>query len=193
MIDIKAATKAQAHDLAHLINLAGEGLPEFLWRGMVQNNESAMDVGARRAAREEGGFSYTNARVCVENDELMGMVISYCQPNPYEIDDLSNYAEPVKPLVLLEAKAPGSWYINAIATYERYRGKGVARRLLQEAKAQALSEGFEVMSLIVASENRLAKRLYEYLGYATIATEPVTLFPGCLHGGNWELMVKAIG
>jgi ribosomal protein S18 acetylase RimI-like enzyme len=64
---------------------------------------------------------------------------------------------------LLEAQAPGSWYINAIATFERYRGIGVARMLLREAEDQAVLDNCKQMSLIVASENIRAKDLYDAL------------------------------
>ena len=44
--------------LADLVDFAGEGLPSYLWAKMAQPSETAMDVGRRRAAREEGAFSY---------------------------------------------------------------------------------------------------------------------------------------
>ncbi len=189
---IEDATKEQAKDLAFLINLAGEGIPEYLWKGMAQKDELPMDVGAMRAAREEGGFSYKNARVCTKDDELLGMIISYRQPQPYDIDELSEYPDIVQPLVLLEAKAPGSWYINAIATFQKFSGKGVAQKLMQEAEERALLESCKQVSLIVASENTRAKRLYEHLGYKVVSSLPVVLYPGCLHGGQWNLMVKEL-
>jgi len=192
MLLVEAAQKEQAQQLAFLINLAGEGIPEYLWMGMAQQNESPLEVGAMRAAREEGGFSYKNARVCINNDELAGMIISYRQPNPYDIGDISEYPEIVRPLVLLEAQAPGSWYINAIATFEQHRGMGVASTLLQEAEDSAGLENCAQMSLIVASENTQASGLYEHLGYKKTASLPVVSYPGCMHGGEWDLMVKEL-
>ena len=98
----------------------------------------------------------------------------------------------MQPLVELEAGAPGSWYINAIATFENHRGKGVARKLIEEAQRQAQSQGCDRISLIVASENTGAKRLYEKLGYRDVSSRPVVPFPGFAHGGDWVLMVKQI-
>ncbi|MEJ2756229.1 MAG: N-acetyltransferase, partial [Gammaproteobacteria bacterium] len=132
------------------------------------------------------------ARVIVEAGSLQGMIVSYQQPDPYPVDDIDEYPEIVKPLVLLEAKAPGSWYINAIATFEEFRGKGVAQKLLNEAEEQATSLGLQKMSLIVASENDRAKSLYEHIGYEVVASLPVVAYPGCLHGGEWLLMVKRL-
>lgn len=186
---IEDARKEQSPELAVLINLAGEGIPQYLWIGMANEGEDPMDIGAQRAAREEGGFSYRNARVCMVEDVLQGMMISYRLPSPYDTGDIDEYPEVVRPLVLLEAEAPGSWYINAVATFEAYRGRGVARVLMSEAQSMAREAGCKQMSLIVASENTGARRLYEHLGYRTVSTRPVVTYPGCLHGGDWELMV----
>ena len=136
-MEITKASRENAGDLAYLINLAGEGIPAYLWQGMVEGDESALEVGARRAARDEGGFSYTNARICVADGALLGMILSYRQPDPYQTGDLSQYPDLVRPLVELEARAPGSWYVNAIATFEQHRGKGAGRKLMADAEVKA--------------------------------------------------------
>jgi len=189
-LEIKEAIREDARDLACLINLAGEGIPEYLWRDMAETGESSMDVGEKRAARESGSFSYTNARICAENNILLGMMLSYRQDDPYDAGDLSACPDLVRPLIELEAQAPGSWYINAIATYEQYRGRGVARQLMMDAEIQARLAGCKLISLVVASENITAKRLYENTGFNVVASLPVVLYPGCLYGGSWMLMTK---
>ena len=191
-MNIQNASVENAADLAYLINLAGEGIPRYLWSSMAEEGQDPMDVGEARASREEGGFSYKNARVCVAQPGVQGMVISYRQPDVYSTEDIEDYPEVVRPLVLLEAQAPGSWYINAIATFERYQGRGIAQMLLNEAEEKAVSEGVFEMSLIVASENTRAKGLYDYLGYEAISSLPVIMYPGCLHGGDWVLMTKKL-
>ena len=190
--DIQPALKEHAGDLAQLINLAGEGLPKYLWQSLSSSGQDPMETGKERALREEGGFSYRNARVCMTGTRVQGMIIAYQQPTQYAIDDIETYPDVVKPLILLESKAPGSWYINAIATFEQYQGKGIAQKLLSEAEAMALSGGVSEMSLIVASENARAKALYDYLGYKVIDALPVVEYPGCLHGGDWILMIKKL-
>ncbi|MFW1678648.1 GNAT family N-acetyltransferase [Pontibacter sp. JAM-7] len=189
---IQRAAKQDATDLAQLLNLAGERMPAYLWRAMAAPGQNPMEVGAMRAAREEGGFSYRNARVCVSQASVQGMIVSYPQPDAFTTEGLDNYPDIVRPLVRLEAEAPGSWYINAVATFEQYRGLGIAQMLMREAETKAGSVGVSEMSLIVASENRRAKDLYEHLGYVEIAALPVVLYPGCMHGGDWLLMTKQL-
>ena len=192
-MEIRNASREHATDLAYLINLAGEGIPEYLWRSMIDGNETALEVGARRAAREEGGFSYTKARICVEDGALLGMILSYRQPEPYDTGPLDQLPEVVRPLIELEARAPGSWYVNAVATYESHRGRGVGRKLMADAESSASAVGCGTLSLIVASENAGARRLYRALGYADAASLPVVPYPGALHGGDWVLMLKRLG
>jgi ribosomal protein S18 acetylase RimI-like enzyme len=190
---IENAKKEDARELAYLINLAGEGIPEFLWSGMEEGSETPLDVGARRASRDEGGFSYRNARIIRQGSLVSGLIISYQLDDPYVLENMEEYPEVVRPLVLLESEVPGSWYVNAIATKEEFRGQGVAKCLLQEAEQNAINHGIRLMSLIVASENTLAKGLYLKTGYESISSLPVVDYPGSLHAGNWELMAKDIG
>ena len=191
-MEVIKAEKENSSDLAYLINLAGDGIPEYLWNQMKEGNETAMDVGARRAEREDGGFSYKNAMICKREGAMMGMILAYCQDDPYEIGDISEYPSVVRPLVNLESKAPGSWYINAIATFNEYRGKGVAKLLMADTEQRALSFGCRTLSLIVASENVVAKKLYESLGFRVIKSSPVVPLPDSSQKGDWLLMTKQI-
>lgn len=72
MMNIRNATKEDAEALAYLINLAGEGIPEYFWKTMAAEGESPLAVGANRAMRDEGNFSYKNAKVCIENAQVAG-------------------------------------------------------------------------------------------------------------------------
>ncbi|MBB3231269.1 GNAT family N-acetyltransferase [Halomonas stenophila] len=191
-MNIRDATKAYARDLAYLINLAGEGLPEYLWGQMAKGNETPMDVGEQRAAREEGGFSYRHAKVCLQKKKLLGMILDYRLPAPYDLDDLDDCPRVVQPLLRLEAQAPGSWYINAIATYKAARRRGVASLLMAQAEASAIAAGCTEMSLIVASENHVARTFYEHQGFRETASLPIEPYPGGKHGGDWLLMTKRI-
>src|SRR5690606_11874388 len=51
---IRAATPDDAHELAELINFAGEGMPLYLWERMANVGEDPWEVGRRRARREQG-------------------------------------------------------------------------------------------------------------------------------------------
>lgn len=190
---LRPACPGDAALLAELIDLAGEGIPAWLWRQQAAPGESPLDVGTRRATREEGGFSYRNAWVLEHEDRPAGMLLGYPQPDPYETGALDELPPIVRPLVELEALAPGSWYINAVAVLPRLRGQGLGSALMQHAEVLARETGCRSLSLIVATENRGAVRLYQRLGYHGIAARPVVPFEGFPHGGDWLLMTRSTG
>jgi len=189
---IRDATVSDVEHLAFLINLAGEGLPMFLWCDMAEAGQDPLTIGALRAAREEGSFSYRNAKILEIDDSVAGMLLSYALPDPYDTEALHDCPAVVRPLLELEANAPGSWYINAIATYEQFRGRGVASTLMSACEDDARAANVSTLSLIVASENRLAHSLYRKLGYREVDSRPLIDFPGGPHGGNWLLMTTGL-
>jgi ribosomal protein S18 acetylase RimI-like enzyme len=189
---VRPARKTDAAALAILVDIAGEGMPSYMWSRMREAGQSAFEVGRARAAREEGGFSYRNATVAEIEGDLAACLVDYRLDDPYDTGDLSELPEMVRPLVELEAKAPGSWYVNVLAAFPEYRRCGLGSRLLALAEGRGRAQGATAASIIVASENAGAMRLYARSGYQKVARAQVVEFPGCAHGGNWVLMVKSI-
>ncbi|NBC33738.1 MAG: GNAT family N-acetyltransferase [Alphaproteobacteria bacterium] len=193
---LRRAEKADARVLARLIDIAGEGIPSFLWAQAAKSGETPLQVGARRAGREEGSFSYRNAYVIEAKGDrgphVAGMLLGYRQPNPYPEVDLAQVPGVVRPLIELESLAPGSWFANALAVLPEDRGRNFGSRLLVLARALAEESGARQISLIVAEENARAVQLYARCGYRTIARRPVVSYPGAAHGGAWLLMVQDI-
>ena len=178
--------------LAELIDRAGEGLPRVLWARAAETGQDPMDVGAARAARAEGGFSYRNAVVLDAVGAVAGMLLSYRLDDPYDAGDLARIPDVVRPLLELEAQAPGSWYVNAVAVATGFEGRGHGRALMGLAEDLGRESGATEISLIVADENDRARGLYERLAYVVRDRRPVVGFPGFPHAGDWLLMVKPL-
>ena len=66
------------------MNHADDGLPLHLWSKMAAPGESAWDVGRRRAARPECGFSYRSAIIIEHRGECAGCLIGYVLPDQPE-------------------------------------------------------------------------------------------------------------
>ena len=77
--------------------------------------------GASGRARDSGGFSWRNAVVAEIGGEIAACLVGYRLDDPYELGGLADTPEIVRPLVKLEAKAPGSWYVNVLATFPEFR------------------------------------------------------------------------
>ena len=186
----RPATLADAPILAELVNYAGEGLPLHLWGKMAEPGESAWDVGRRRAAREEGAFSYRNATVIEHDGALAGMLIGYDvpdQPEPIGNDMPAMFV----PLQELEDLAPGTWYVNVLAVQPRFRNLGLGTLLLDRADEIGRARTRRGMSVIVSDSNPGAQRLYERCGYHVAATRPKVKEGWQNPGRNWVLLTKA--
>jgi ribosomal protein S18 acetylase RimI-like enzyme len=190
----RPAAKSDASALAVLVDIAGEGMPSFLWSALAAPGQSPLEVGRERAQRETGGFSYRNATVAEIGGEIAASLVGYRLDDPYNLEAaLAETPEIVRPLVRLEAKAPGTWYVNVLATFPEFRRRGIAERLLAIAEKKAQDAGAPSLSVIVASWNAPAARLYARAGYAGLAREKALPFPACPHRGDWVLMIKPLG
>jgi ribosomal protein S18 acetylase RimI-like enzyme len=188
----RPATKADASALAVLVDIAGEGMPAYMWSTLKPPGQSVLEFGRERARRETGGFSWRNALVAEIDGEIAASLVGYRVDDPYDLDVLDETPEIVRPLVRLEAKAPGSWYVNVLATFPEFRRRGIGGQLLTIAERMGREEAAPSLSVIVASWNEGAGRLYRSAGYSALASEPAILFPGCPHKGDWVLMVRSL-
>jgi ribosomal protein S18 acetylase RimI-like enzyme len=187
----RRATLDDAPLLAELVNYAGEGMPLYLWSKLAEPGESAWDVGRRRAAREEGSFSYRNATMIEHDGQRAGCLIGYEIP-----DDPVPIGEDMPPMFValqeLENLAPGTWYVNVLAVRPAYRSKGLGTKLLARADETARALGKRGLSVIVSDDNVRARRLYERSGYAMRATRPMIKDDWQNDGEAWVLLTKCI-
>lgn len=188
---LRPATLADAPILAELVNYAGEGLPLYLWGKMAGPGESAWEVGRRRAAREEGSFSYRNATVIEHAGACAGALIGYAiadAPEPIGADMPAMFV----PLQELENLAPSTWYVNVLAVLPQYRGLGLGTRLLARADETGRALGKSGMSVIVSDANPGARRLYERCGYVERARRAMVKEGWVNEGRNWVLLTKSL-
>lgn len=185
----RPATLADAATLAVLMDIAGEGVPNTLWLDMAGPGYSPLEVGRERARRDEGGFSYRHATVAEMDGEIAACLIGYRLDDPYDLSGLDDMPEAFRPLVRLEAQAPGTWYVNVLATFAEYRGQGIGAQLLDIAATRAGETGAPAPSIIVGSWNTGAERLYTRWGFQTVAREPAILPESYPQSGDWILMI----
>jgi ribosomal protein S18 acetylase RimI-like enzyme len=191
-VSIRPATLQDAPALAELVNFAGEGLPLYLWTKMAKNGEDAWSVGRARASREGGGFSYRNATVVEADGAVAASLIGYPLADEPEPIDEASMPPMFLPLQQLENLAPGTWYVNVLASYPNWRGRGFGTMLLKHAETlAAATDARKGMSVIVADNNAGAQRLYERMGYRLIAERPMVKESWQSAGSAWVLLVKS--
>jgi ribosomal protein S18 acetylase RimI-like enzyme len=186
----RKATRNDAIELAELANMAGEGLPLYIWQEMSGPGQSAWEVGRARVQREEGAFSYRNAVVRMERDEIAACLLGYPLQGEASPDDSSGVPPMFVPLQQLEAMAAGTWYINFLATYPEHRGKGYAHELLALAAVIAIELEKPRLTLIIADTNLIARRLYEQQGYREVASRVMIKGDWQHPGSRWILLAR---
>ena len=191
-IRIGPAQRTDARAIARLMDIAGEGIPGWMWSRVCEPGQDPLDIGEARAARAEGGFSFSNAQIARQGADILGMVLGYpITRTPAERPD--DVPAPIAPFVELEALSVGTWYINALAVRAERRGQGLGARLMEAAEQTARSDGFDRCSIQVFERNEGAVRLYRRLGYEEIVRSPVRLHP-CppYHRGNVLLLTRRL-
>ena len=180
------ARPGDAADMARLADLAGGGLPRHLWARQAAPGEDWIAVGTRRAAWEEGPFSWPNAVIAGVGGATAGMLVTYRVADaPEPLDALPPM---FRPLQSLENRVPGSLYVNMLATYPAFRRQGVGWALLAEAERQgATARG---LSLVVADDKAEARRLYRAFGFVEIAQEALVPEDWQTTSRAWVLMTK---
>ncbi|HSJ48226.1 MAG TPA: GNAT family N-acetyltransferase [Gammaproteobacteria bacterium] len=193
-IHIRAARPGDCRALAELALIAGEGIPAFFWASSRLPGQAVEEVGAANLLSETENFSYRNIQVAEVGDDVAGMLLAYRLPESGPVEDLSDLPDFIRPMIELEARVPGSYYINMLACFPRYQGQGIGTALMSIVDGQARREGCGLASIMVFSENRGALRLYQRLGYTVVDRRPV--IPHACHpyaAGEVLLLTRPVG
>ncbi len=184
----RLASDEDAQQLAELVNFAGEGLPLHVWAGLAQQGEDPWEIGrARQAQKARDGEIIVVDHGGGPVAGLTGYEIGP-DPSPVSRDTPALFG----PLQKLENLALKSWYINVLACYPESRGKGIGSRLLRLAREIALSEGVGRLSVIVASDNVGARRLYERHGFQEVALKACVKEGWATATDQWILLAKPV-
>lgn len=188
----RPARRDDARAVAELFATAGEGIPEYLWSLQARNGQSSIDVGIERAAREGANFSYQNATLAECDGEAVGMLLGYIlpEPTPAGIAALDTMPPVLRPLVALEHRAPGTFYINGLAVRDGHRGNGIGSKLLYKSRRRALTAGTARITVEVFAENAGALRLYQRHGFRILDRGAAMPHPCYPYSGDILLMVQ---
>lgn len=190
-ITLRPARKTDCRVIAELAQIAGEGIPAWFWAQAAAPGEDLLDVGARNAASETENFSYRNATLAELHGNPVALLLAYRLPAATTIDT-ADYPAFLRPLLELEHEVPGSFYINMLACFPGFRGRGVGTQLLDHAHALAGAAGCDTLSLQVFAGNHDACRLYQRCGFRVVDRRPVIPHPSHPHGGEWLLMTRPV-
>lgn len=116
-------------------------------------------------------YSYQNAWVAEENDEVIGAVVIYDGADLMKLrENVSKYIKTVtlKPFQPEDETQEGEYYIDSFGVDPLYQGKGIGSKMLNHlVKEYAEKQGL-TLGLLVEIDNPAAKRLYERLGFKKV-------------------------
>ena len=176
--------------LAKLINIASEGIIEFLFHDLIPDMTSVQMV-AHNLSAENSFYSYKNAIVAEYNQNLIGASLSY----PSRFHQITEETRNFLPEDRLEhfksfyaSRVEDSLLLNALCVDERFRGKGIGTKLIALTKKKAKKDGFKSLSLMVLADNADAHRLYARCGFKTVEAEELKSHELIPHEGGCLLL-----
>ncbi len=180
-MQIYTATPEDAFLIADAILAAiGDELTDKL-AGDNHSRDEIHALFSRLARREDTQYSYLNSRIAKDdNGNPMGICISY-NGNDYLSLRKPFFEEAVKTLAwdidldrLDEIPAETGreeYYLDTLMTLPKYRGQGVAKALIADARKKAHQAG-QPLALLCDKDNIKAQQLYDSVGFREAGTRP---------------------
>jgi len=194
---MRDAVAADAPALAQLTVMAGHGLMDIFYGGLIPG-KSAAEVIAERRILQPGGFSeFRRWRVAEDpQGRLLGAVNSF----PFEVLGEAAPDPLITPerlavaasLDQLESLARGSYHVNIIAVFPERRRAGTGAALMQDAIAAARRGGFRQVTVATFEADTRLVGFYRRLGFEIVDTRPIDPHPALDYGGNWALLGRSL-
>lgn len=151
--------------------LGKEICESFTSRG--RSLEDVTELFRRCGDSEDSQYSWKNTLKAIdEAGNVCGMVISYDGTRLYELR--KRFLDEFERMngFRIDGNMPdetdaGEWYLDSLAVFPEYRGRGIARRLIEAVRNKAVTSGKPV-GLLVDKTNHRAEGLYNRLGFVTV-------------------------
>ncbi|ODT03952.1 MAG: GNAT family N-acetyltransferase [Mesorhizobium sp. SCN 65-20] len=187
-VTIRRAEKRDAAELAILVDLSSHGFASWLWHGSVVRGEveTALECGRCQLRSDDETGGWKDASFAEVDGEVAGAVIGYSIDT--SIGDVEADHPVLHPLIDLQKKVIGSWFIDSLGVYRHHRGIGLGRQLLDHELERAAGR---TASLITESTNEVALGLYRSSGFVEVERmESVPLSAdGKTH--DWVLLTRS--
>ena len=179
-ITIRSARPQDSAESANLIYMTGENIFKFL---LHPQEEKSVQILRRMYEMDANDFTHKNAYIANMDERIAGLV------HVVDRDELKkNYQATVPKLIktmgffqtlkrlprliqfenLFPQTEKDSMYINYLATFEEFRGQGIARELMAFCEQQAVSRQLSKLALDVEVLNKGAIRVYKKFGFKIV-------------------------
>lgn len=169
MFEIRKSTPNDAEQIAELMLFAMKGIVyEFIGE---ENYDKAKQFLKELIEQTNNQYSFENTYVALENSNIVGSFTLY------EGDKLKDFRKPVIEkiktefdLIILpeDETEAGEIYIDTIAVYPEYRGKGFGNKILDYITKEIAERENVTVGLLVDFKNPKALKLYESKGFKKV-------------------------
>lgn len=149
---------------------------EEIARNLAGADHTPADVAAlfaSLAARTDTQYSYRNTLAAVDDDgRVMGLLVGYDGAGLIRMRRIF-FSEALKQIGLdfgpdadaMEPETtPDEFYLDTLAVFPDYRGRGIARALIEAVRSRAAECG-KPLGLLVDKANTRARALYDSVGF----------------------------
>lgn len=194
---IRHATAADADFLARAALVAGHGIFEIMFDGLVPG-VSAQESFRDRRVLKPGHFShFARWQVAVDDaGAVLGAANAFpnaelatCPPDPLLT---AERMAPLNAMGDLESNRAGSYYLNLIATFPEHQGRGVGQALVLDAVAAAKNGGFPSICLTTWGDDPKLMRFYANLGFRCEAEHMLPAGQTALNGNRYVLLAREL-
>lgn len=176
-ISIRQADPAHAPAIARAVIMAIGPEIELSLAGSPDRLHLVAETFTELAARPDTQYSYLNTLVALTPDgEVAGVLVSYDGARLLNLrraffDTAHRLLGLTFDDTLEPETAPGEIYLDSLAVFPRWRGHGLARRLIEAAEARHATAG-KPLGLLVEPGNNVARSLYTRLGFRDAGMRP---------------------
>ncbi len=171
------AEKKDAPYIAKAITMAiGDELVEHL-ADKDHTAEDVFNLFSSLASREDTQYSYLNSFIALgEDGQPAGVVVAYDGADLHKLRP--PFFEEAEKIIGLKLKGkptdetdPEEMYLDTLAVFPDYRGKGIGRQLIMKAYKKAQEKG-KPLGLLVSKTNPNARKLYDVMGFKSVGDRP---------------------
>lgn len=169
MATIQAATQQQAAEIAGLIMTAMTDECCLYFCGDGYGLQDFRQLMSSLVEREDSQYSYKNTLVAMEDNQVVGVAVSYDGSQLHELRKAFIEAAKVQlgkdHTGMDDETQAGELYLDSLAVLPAYRRQGIARQLLLATKERANRLGLPCVGLLVDHGNPAGETLYASVGF----------------------------
>lgn len=167
---ILTAERQQAPEIASLIMTAMTDECCLYFAGPDHSLDDFRRMMTRLAERDDSQYSYRNTLIAIDDEgNITGAIVAYDGARLHKLREA--FVSSAKECFgrdfsqMDDETQEGEIYIDSLAVFPAYRGRGIATALLRALISKAGEEGHHAVGLLVDKGNPSAERLYRSVGF----------------------------